>query len=145
MEYPYSDELLTYNEFTKHYTLTENALIASGIDLRARLSRRRGTPVSEVINRFVNRVTEVVYNYIHKHNIANKRQDEMIAHSNSFRAIIYRALIQQAEYMLMNGDLTRSIDRDKRELAIDYSTIETLNTVVPEFGISILYSGYIGG
>lgn len=145
MDHPYSDSLLFYNEATNRYVLTEETLTANGIMLRQRLSRRRGTPVSEVINRFVNRVSEIVYNFIHQHNNANKRQDDIIAHSESFRAIIYRAMLQQAEYMLMNGDLSRSVDRDKREFAIDYSVKETLSTVVREYGISILYTGYIGG
>jgi hypothetical protein len=54
-------------------------------------------------------------------------------------------MLEQAEYVLMNGDLSRSVERDKRQVAIDYSVVNTLNTVVPELGVPITYTGWIGG
>lgn len=142
---PYSDELMTFDTVTKHYILTEEALEANGMSLRHRLSLRRGAPVSEIINRLLRRVSDIVYNYIHKFNVDNSLQDEIIAQYESTRRIIYQAMVEQTEYLLLNGDLTRSVERDKREHAIDYSAIETLNTVIPEFSVPITYTGYFGG
>jgi hypothetical protein len=142
---PYSDELMTFDEATKHYILTEKALEMNGMALRRRLSLRRGAPVSEIINRLLRRVSDIVYNYIHKFNVANKLQDEIIAQYESARSIIYRAMLEQTEYVLLNGDLSRSVEKDKRAIAIDYSVVETLNTVIPEFAVPITYTGYLGG
>jgi hypothetical protein len=59
----------------------------------------------------------------------------------SLRALIYEALLNQAEYLLMVGDPTRTFDRDKRDMAIDVNTANILNTTVPELGVPIIYSG----
>ena len=145
MTLPYSDELMTYDAVTKRYILTEYALSSNGMTIRERLSRKRGTPVSEIINRLTRRISELVYNYIHQFNVANNAQDELIAKSETLRDIIYRAMVAQAEYLLMNGDLSRSVDREKRAVAIDFSAKDILTTVVPELGFPITYTGYIGG
>jgi hypothetical protein len=50
-------------------------------------------------------------------------------------------MLEQTEYVLMNGDLSRSVDIDKRAIAIDYSAKETLDTVIPELGVPITYTG----
>jgi hypothetical protein len=83
----------------------------------------------------------MIYNYIHKFNHDNKRQDGIIATFPGCREIIQRAMLEQTEYVLMNGDLSRSVDIDKRAIAIDYSAKETLDTVIPELGFPITYTG----
>ena len=138
---PYSDDLMTYDKRIGRYVLTEKALVINGIDLRARLSYNRTVDATNVINRVLTRVSEMIYNYIHSFNQDNKRQDEVIATIPSLRSIIYNAMINQAEYLLMNGDLSRSPEADVRRLAIDPGSIDYLNTVIPEYGIPITYSG----
>lgn len=145
MKLPYSDELMIFDEASGRYVLTEKALAVNGMDLRARLSRRRGTPVEAIISRLTRRISDMVYNYIHQFNVANNTQDRIIASSESLRSIIYRAMLEQTEYVLMNGDLSRSVEKDKRQVAIDYSVVNTLNTVVPELGVPITYTGWLGG
>lgn len=132
---------MRYDERTARYILTEEALIASGTDLRARLEYNRTIDASTVINRHLVRVSEVIYNYIHTYSNDNKRQDEWIKEIPSLRDIIYDAMLAQSEYMLMVGDLTRSVDKDKRALAVDYNAKERLDTVVPELGVPITYAG----
>ena len=138
---PYSDDYMQYNESTGRYVLTEKALTDNGTNLRARLSRNRATNATAIINRLLNRVSEMIYNYIHQFSHDNKRQDGIIAIVPGCREIIQRAMLEQAEYMLMNGDLSRSVEADKRALAIDYSARETLNTVIAELGVPITYAG----
>ncbi len=138
---PYSDDILKFEELTGHYILTEKALEANGIYMRARLSRNRTVNVTAVIDRTLRRVSEMIYNYIHAFNIDNRRQDRLISEIPSLRNIIQRAMLSQAEYLLMTGDLSRSVDGAKRALAIDESAKDTLNTVVPELGVPITYSG----
>lgn len=137
----YSTDFMNFDEVTGHYVLTEKALAAFGTDMRGRLSRNRYVNATAVINRFLTRVSDVIYNYIHKFSFDNKWQDQMIASYDTLRVIIQKAMLEQAEYMLMNGDLTRSVEQEKRDLAIDYSAIQTLNTNVPELGRPITYSG----
>ena len=137
----YSDDYMIFEELTGRYVLTEQALLANGTDLRTRLERNRTVNATLVINRVLHRVSDMIYNYIHRFNLDNKQQDLWISSIPALREIIYRAMLEQAEYFLMNGDLSRSVERDKREVAIDYSAQQTLSTVVPELGAPITYQG----
>lgn len=137
----YSDDKMIFDDFSGRYILTEQALIDNGTDIRKRLEQNRTVNATAVINRVLHRVSDMIYNYIHKFNADNKQQDLWIATIPSLREIIYRAMLEQAEYFLMNGDLSRSVEREKREFAVDYSAQETLNTAVPELGVPITYQG----
>ena len=137
----YSDDRMIFDEYSGRYVLTERALLDNGIDLRSRLERNRTVNATAVINRTLRRVSDMIYNYVHRFNLDNKQQDLWISSIESLREIIYRAMLEQAEYFLMNGDLSRSVERDKREVAIDYSAQQTLSTVVPELGAAITYQG----
>lgn len=137
----YSDDRMIFDEYSGRYVLTERALLDNGIDIRSRLERNRTVNATAVINRTLRRVSDMIYNYIHRFNLDNKQQDLWVASIESLREIIYRAMLEQAEYFLMNGDLSRSVERDKREVAIDYSAQQTLSTVVPELGAPITYQG----
>lgn len=139
--HPYSTEYMAFDEVTCRYVLTEAALEANGTQLRKRLTRNRATNATAVINRFLRRVSDIIYNYIHEFNADNKRQDEWIATLPSGRRIIEQAMLEQCEYMLMNGDLSRSVELDKRRAAIDMSAKMTLDTVIPELGVPITYTG----
>ena len=138
---PYSDDLMIFDEISRHYILTEDALKANGIQLRERLMRRRGIDASAIINRILRRASDMIYNYLYRFNNDNHRQDEWIAEYPSCRRIIYQAMLDQVEYVLLNGDLSRSVEADKRRMAIDDNAKETLNTFVPELGVSLTYTG----
>lgn len=138
---PYSDDLMIFDEISRHYILTEDALKINGIQLRERLMRRRGIDASAIINRVLRRASDMIYNYLHRFNNDNNRQDEMIANYPSCRRIIYQAMLDQVEYILINGDLSRSAEEDKRRLAIDENAKEILNTYVPELGVALTYAG----
>ena len=141
MTYPYSDDYMKFDELSNKYVLTEAALIANGINIRSRLSHNKMENSTSVINRVLKRVSELIYNYIHSFNNDNKTQDELIAHIPSLRNIIYNAMLNQAEYFLYKGDLSRSADRTLRMLAIDETAKEYLNTIVNEIGVPITYAG----
>lgn len=138
---PYSDELMRYDELTNMYYLTEQALILRGIDLRARLSMTNSPSPEYVINGLLETVSELIYNYIHEFSMNNEYQDKIINHIEQARSIVYKALLQQAVYMLKVGNLTLSVDENVRRHAIDTSAISTLSTTITEVGASILYRG----
>ena len=140
--YPYSDEVMRWDDDLKRYYLTEKALINNGSDLREMLSANSAVNAEFVINRVLKHTTEVVYNYIHSHSTANARQDEWIEKIPSLRSIIYNALINQAEYLLSVGDPTKTLDRDKRTMGIDVTAAHILDTTVPEIGVPITYQGW---
>ncbi len=138
---PYSDELMRYDELTNMYYLTEQALIRRGIDLRARLAMTNAPSPEYVITGLLETVSELIYNFIHQQSHNNCRQDEIINRVEQARSIVYKALLQQAVYMLKVGNLTLSVDENVRRHAIDTSAIATLSTTITEIGASILYRG----
>lgn len=138
--YPYDDDFMRFDELSCRYVLTEKALISIGMDVRSMIQTQGGADPTPVINRACTRTSELIYGYIHSFSTNNAAQDRAIATIPAFRGIIYRALIQQAEYYFLNGDLSRSPDVAQRSLAIDESAKETLATVVPGYGM-ITYAG----
>lgn len=137
---PYSDDFMLWDEGRCRYILTEAALEANGTFLRQRLTFNRSTDPTAIINRHLRRVSDVIYNFIHQHSSDNVLQDALIAGNGEYRAIVYNAMLAQSEYMLQNGDLSRSVEKDKRALAVDMNAAEELTTFVPGLG-SLLYTG----
>lgn len=138
---PYSDELMRYDELTNMYYLTEEALIRRGINLRARLVMTNSPSPEYVINGLLETVSELIYNYIHEFSMDNEYQDKIINHIEQARNIVYKALLQQAVYMLKVGNLSLSIDESVRKLTIDKSARITLNTTITEICRPITYTG----
>lgn len=136
-----SDNLMRFDERKNRYILTEEALTQSGCSLRSRLEYNRSIDASTIIARHLERVSQVIYNYIHKFSDDNNRQDELISSLAALREIIYEAMLCQSEYMLMNGDLSRSVEVEKRALAVDENAASILDKTVPELGIAITYCG----
>ena len=134
---PYSDEYLEYDERTGHYILTaKNLLDNYGINLTAGI-KDNANGVKGVLRQ----VSTTIYNFIHKHNVDTYRQDWIIAHTESGRSIIERAMCQQFLYMQKVGYLSRSTDLSKRTIAVDNDAIAILEEPICEFGRSILYVG----
>ena len=138
---PYSDELMKFNEARNMYFLTEQALIQRGIDLRTRLAMTQCPSPEYVINGVLETVSEMIYNYIHEFAHDNEYQDKIINHIEQARNVVYRALLQQAVYMLKVGNLSLSIDENIRKRAIDQNAKITLNTTIVELGRPITYMG----
>lgn len=139
---PYSDDYLRYDKLTGHLVLTEKALVESvGLDLRSRLGEGATVNPEVVINRFLQLISDMVYGFIHEHNMNNKRQDEIIAKTASGREIIKRAMEYQALYVANVGNLSYSTKQEERAAAIDETCKTVLNTTIPEIGVCILYTG----
>ena len=77
----------------------------------------------------------MIYNFIHSYTIYEKRQDLMIATNPHLRSVIQQAMGEQLIYMHEVGDLSRSTDKEKRELAIDENAKQIL------INSGICYSG----
>lgn len=138
---PYNTETMIFNEAEGMYIITEKALINRGINIRGRLARRKAITPEYIINGLLLTVSEMIYGYIHDFTTENQMQDYIIATMPSVRPIIEKALLQQAIYVIRNGDLTLSTDEAKRKLAIDIKAKQTLNTTIKELGTPITYLG----
>ena len=139
---PYNDDYMIFNKVTGRYVLTEQAFIDYGYDIRSQIISGGMTSPEQIIKGFFRTVSDIVYGYIHKFSADNMRQDRFIATLPSLRPIIMQAMLYQAAFVYLNGNLLLSTKPEERERAIDETCIEMLNQTVPEIGTSILYMGY---
>ncbi len=141
---PYSDDYLFYDENTNHYVLTEKALTDNiGVNLRERMAESALVNPEVAIKSFTRTVSDMIYQFIHEHNVDNARQDCLIATVPELRQIIQRAMEYQAIYVLNVGNLYLSTKPEERAVAIDYLAQSILGNVVPCLGISIIYGGVL--
>ncbi len=139
---PYSDDYLYYDENTNRYVLTEKALVENvGLNIRARMSDTALVNPEVVIKSFNRTVSDMVYQFIHQHNVDNRAQDCLIATVPELRRIIQTAMEYQAVYVANVGNLYLSTKPEERAVAIDYLAQSVLGDVVPCLGYSILYTG----
>lgn len=141
---PYSDDYLFYDETTGHYVLTEKALVENvGVNLRERMAETALVNPDTAIKSFTRTVSDMIYQFIHEHNVDNRKQDRLIATIAELRQIIQKAMEYQAIYVLNVGNLYLSVKPEERAVAIDYLAQSVLGNVVPCLGISIIYGGLI--
>lgn len=141
MEYPYNDDIMTFDADRGKYVLTENAMTLAGVDLRARLSASK-TPNPEIlIQNMLYMASDYVYDYIHEYSMDNDTQDTIIAKTPSMRKIIQRAMQEELKYLLSVGDPTLSLDKDKQTMVISRRVMHILDTTIPEYGVPITYCG----
>lgn len=144
MANPYNDEYMIFDESTKRYVLTAKyAFEKLGLDLESSVKQRGGVNAQILVNHFLEEVSDDIYGYIHKYNLNTAKQDMLIACIPSLRGIIQKAMGQQLLYSRLNGLLGYAVEKEKRENRISEKAIDTLNQIVPELGISILYTGRI--
>lgn len=141
---PYSDDYMEFDKNTGHYRLTERALTERiGYDIRARMAETSTINPETVINTLTRTISDMIYQFIHEHNVNNARQDCLIATVPELRKIIQTAMEYQAIYVVNVGNLYLSAKLEDRAAAIDYLAQSILNNTVPCLGISILYRGVI--
>jgi len=108
---PYSDEYLFFNEISRHYELTEKALIERvGVNLRARMSETALISPDVAINNLTRTVSDMIYQFIHEHNVDNCKQDCLIATVPELRQIIQKAMEYQAITLAVMGKSLFVID-----------------------------------
>lgn len=141
---PYSDDYLFYDETTERYVLTEKALVENvGVNLRERMGETALVNPDTAIKSFTRTVSDMIYQFIHEHNVDNRKQDHLISTVPELRQIIQKAMEYQAVYVLNVGNLYLSVKPEERAVAIDYLAQSILSTTVPCLGISIIYGGVI--
>ena len=132
---------MIFNADKCQYVITEQALINTGIFLRDRIARTRCPSPEYVINGILEDVSDMIYDFIHECNVDNEIQDYIIVNYPSARAIIERAMVKQAEYVIYNGNLYLSVDENERSKAISEESKKILGRTIKEIGTTILYLG----
>ena len=134
---PYSDEYLFYDDLSGHYVLTEKAVLDYlGINLT-----NAAKDASTGIKAFLKRVSMLTYRRIHENTTDEKLRDCIVATTETGRKIIFDAMLEQFFYMKNVGDLSLSIDKEKRLLYFSDTAQEILEQDIPEVGFSLLYAG----
>lgn len=135
------DDYMIYDRTTNQWKLTEKALISRGIDLRRRLAGRKAMSPELLIDGLLTTVSEQIYGYIHAHAFDTARQDGILASNSEARSLLFRALLQQAVYVLNVGNLSYSIKPEERAAAINDIAKQILGQYIPSIGTTILYCG----
>lgn len=138
---PYSDDYMVFNKITGRYVLTEQAFIDFGYNLRDQIIEGGMVAPENIIQGFFRTVSDMVYGYIHQFSADNMRQDRYISTLPSLREILMKAMLYQAAFVYLNGNLLLSIKPEERAAAIDKTCIDMLSQTAPEIKISILYAG----
>lgn len=139
--YPYSDDNMIFDSACGQYVLTEKALLSRGVDIRARISEGGTARADGVIENITRLASDMIYGFIHSHGADDMRKDRLIACLPSLRLIIYNAMLYQAQYVWLNGNLLLSTNPAERAAAYDETAKMWLSRTVPELGTSILYVG----
>ncbi len=109
-------ETMNFNELTEMYILTEEGLTKSGVNLRARLASNKVASLESIIFEFLQTVSEMIYGYIYDNSLNVLSKIDSVGVE---RSLFERALIKQAIYVLAVGNLSFSVDENKRAIAID--------------------------
>ena len=139
--YPFDDDYMVFDKLTGQYVLTEKALMDRGINIRARLSETAAVSPETVVSMLVHTASDMIYQFIHEHNVDNAAQDFFIATCPQARPVIFRAMLHQAVYICNVGNLYLSTKDEERGKAIAKLAESTLGNVIPGLGVSLLYAG----
>lgn len=139
--YPFDDDYMVFDKLTGQYVLTEKALMDRGINIRARLSETAAVSPETVVSMLVHTASDMIYQFVHEHNVDNAAQDFFIATCPQARPVIFCAMLHQAVYICNVGNLYLSTKDEERGKAIDKLAESTLGNVIPGLGVSLLYAG----
>ena len=135
----YSDEKMTFDEYENRYFLTENALLNTGIDIRARWND--ATAGEDAVRQLLRDATTAVYNYAHDGVFDTQKQDYVINECKETRQGIYRALLAMAVSLARYGYRADSVDEGERAVAIPEAVKAEFDIVYPFLGHTLKYSG----
>ena len=107
--YPYNDDAMAYDLDWHFYKLKEDYVTNElGEDLIGTLNLADDTKRASAVDRYLRRISRVIYNYIYSHCSTNTKDyvEYLLAKKPEWRKIIQEALEEQLYYTLRNGDLT---------------------------------------
>lgn len=139
--YPYNDDYMVFDEETNQYRITEAELERNGVYLRAKLQLYPTINASNVIYGLTQTASNHVYAYLQQFSTDNFTQYCLIAKTPSARYVIKAAMLEQFKYIFSVGNLAISPKKEERENYMAPMAVAKLNTVIPEWGHSMTYTG----
>ena len=98
---------MTYNERLHRYVLAQECVLEDmNIDLGAVLNTSDVADVANAADRFIDRVSLIIYSWIYSVNPFRFRTERELALNAEKRTFILEAMKEQVLYMLNNGDLS---------------------------------------
>ena len=132
---PYSDKLMKYDETTHRYTLTKDYVLRVVPEIMSQLKDEGAILMA------LEQVSDDIYDYMHEYTFRDSVQDFIIAHTETGRRVIQKAMEKQLIYLIAVGDTTFYLDDNKRKMYIAEKSKKVLMTNIPEIGTTIIYSG----
>lgn len=152
MEYPYSNEYMTYDKEEHKYILTNKAVMDYlGLDLIGQLNNVNSVAEQNKVNWFLYKISDLIYSYIYKFSDRNDIQEYILAKCPSARNIVFKAMLEQVEYMRVNGELATysGVNLTKGTVMPSFKNRfvcemakDKLNTIISETGMPITYNGF---
>lgn len=104
---PTSNNEMTYNQTYHRYVLTQSYVRQSlNIDLTSELNTSDAADIGPAAERFLERVSALVYGWIYSVNPLRYRTERALALTDAYRPFIRDAMKEQLLYILNNGDLS---------------------------------------
>lgn len=135
------DEKMIFDEYENRYKLTEEALLANGIDIRARYTEAGIGDAGLAITALISDATNIVYNYAHDGVYDNCKQDFILNNDEIVRKGVYRALLAMAKSLARYGNRLNSVEGGERGVAIPVEVKAEFEIVYPHLGHTLKYAG----
>lgn len=113
MAYPFSDNEMIYDINKHRYILTE-AGVTNGINvvLREELNIAHTANAAAEIRNFLEEVSDAVYEYVYSYCFDRAITEYMLAKVPEYREVIKSAMLKQAKYMYINGNVANEAGVD---------------------------------
>ena len=139
---PYDTDEMYFDPVLQMYVLTPVCAQRLGLNMEARVRQKGAVNGEIIVKQTLQTVSMQIYQFLHSRAMDTVYQDEILSCNPEARPVLQMALEQQLLYYMQVGNLSRSVDREKRALAIDELAKEILeNTVIPSLGHSLAYVG----
>ena len=142
MNYPYNDELMTYDYDLHAYVLTPRACeLELGLNLALVLDNTGDCNPSTMAHRVLKMISKHTYAWIYAHGTNKRFVEYMLAKYPPCREIIKECLLNEVYYAMKNGDFWNYADNEHGiEKSVSETTKLTLAEPLPN-GFRLLYSG----
>lgn len=149
---PYDDDYMIYDWEEHRYVLTPKAIIDKvGEDLSIILNKGRSVNTQMLPQMFLDEISDFIYTDIYNHSNQNDIQEFYLAKLETTRKIIFRAMLEQVKYALVNGLLHQyaGVDLKKNTKSPDFTdrlisprARSILSKEIPELGVPITWQGH---
>lgn len=157
-KFPFDDEIIQYDYKAHRYVLTERGVLSElGENLDVILNSEGDANPSTLAERFLRRVSQVVYMYIYRDSMNEQWLEYILAKYPPLRDKIREMLQAQMLYMLENGDIglysgvniakgqAMEIESLRGRARVAPEVEDIALQTIPELGYCLKYVGFLPG